>query len=166
MPREQVPILDAGDIFPALEMDTVSGERLRATADLAGKWAVILFYRGDWCRYCRQQLLDFQVSEELFRKLDIQVVAASVDPLDKAQKTVQELGLTFQVGYGLDAKAVSALTGAFYEDSPRHLHATGFLVSPSGKVFNAVYSSRSIGRLTAQDVATIVEIVRNREKQQ
>ena len=28
--------------------------------DLAGRWAVLLFYRGHWCPYCRQQLLDFQ----------------------------------------------------------------------------------------------------------
>jgi peroxiredoxin len=110
-------------------------------------------------------LLDFQVSAELLRKLDIQVVAASVDSLEQAQKTVQALNLSFPIGYGLDAKAVSALTGAFYEDSPRHLHATGFLVSPSGKIFNSVYASRSIGRLTAQDVVSLVEIVRSREKQ-
>jgi peroxiredoxin len=48
MPREQASILDAGDIFPAMELTTVDGKRLRVTADLAGKWAVVLFYRGDW----------------------------------------------------------------------------------------------------------------------
>ena len=100
---------------------------------------------------------------ELFKKLDIQVVAASVDPLEAAAKTVEQLGLTYPVAYGLDANSVSATTGAYYEDTPRHLHATGFLLAPSGKVFTAVYSCRSIGRLTPDDATSMVEIVRSRE---
>ena len=91
-------------------------------------------------------------------------MAASVDPLEKATEMVINLGLTFPIGYGLDAKDISRLLGAYYEENPLYLHATGFLLTPAGKVFDAVYSSRSIGRLTPQDVATLVEIVRSREK--
>jgi peroxiredoxin len=48
MPRAQVPILDAGDLFPALELVTTDGSKLSIPGDLAGKWAVVLFYRGGW----------------------------------------------------------------------------------------------------------------------
>lgn len=111
-------------------------------------------------------MLDYQVHTELYKKLDIQVVAASVDPLEKAQTTVEHLHLTYPVGYGLDAKEISSILGAYYDNAqdPPYIHATGFLLSPSGTVFNAIYSSRSIGRLTAQDATTLVEIVRSRER--
>lgn len=166
MAREKVAILDSGDLFPSLTFTTVDGNSLTIPGDLAGKWSVVLFYRGDWCRYCRQQLMDYQVHSELYKKLDIQVVAASVDSLEKAQSTVAQLQLTYPVGYGLDAKAISTALGAYYDDAqnPPYVHATGFLLTPSGTVFNAAYSSRSIGRLTAQDAATLVEIVRSRER--
>jgi peroxiredoxin len=108
-------------------------------------------------------LLAFQVQAELFKKLDIRVVAASVDPLDKATNTVQALKLTFPVGYGLNAMKVSKQIGAYYEPKDLYLHATGFLLNPDGKVLNAVYSSRSIGRLEPHDVASLVEVIRSKE---
>lgn len=162
MARENVHLLDSGDMFPSLEITTVSGNRLMIPEDLVGKWSVVLFYRGDWCRQDRQQLLDFQLRTDVLKKLEIQVVAASCESLDNAQATVNQLRLTFPVGYGLDAKAISGLVGAFYDETQEtpFLHATGFLLTPTGKVFNAVYSSRSIGRFTAQDAATLVEFIR------
>jgi peroxiredoxin len=113
-------------------------------------------------------LLDYQVQVELFKKLDIMVVAASADPPEKAAETVQQLNLTYPIGCGLDAKAVAARIGAYYDENltPPYLHATGFLLRPSGKVLNAVYSCRAIGRLTPQEVTSLVEIVRSREAQQ
>ncbi|MDR3563322.1 MAG: redoxin domain-containing protein [Negativicutes bacterium] len=48
MPREQAPLLDAGDLFPALKLTTVDRKTLSLPTDLAGKWTVLLFYRGGW----------------------------------------------------------------------------------------------------------------------
>ena len=108
-------------------------------------------------------MLDYQVQTELLKKLDIQVVAASIDSLEKATETVQGLKLKFPVGYGLDAKEVSKLIGAYYESKSLYLHTTGFLLRPDGTVFNAVYSSLAIGRFGPQDVTSLIEIVRTRE---
>ena len=100
---------------------------------------------------------------ELLKKLEIQVVALSVDPLEKAEETVKGLKLTFPVGYGIDAKTFSARTGVFYEAKGLYLHAAGFLLKPGGTVFNSVYSSLALGRFGPDDVASLVEIVRSRE---
>jgi hypothetical protein len=102
---------------------------------------------------------------DVFKRLQIRVAAASAEPMEKAEITVEQLRLSFPVGYGLDAKAISSLVGAYYDDTQArpYLHATGFLLDPAGKVFNAVYSSRSIGRFTAQDAATLVEFIRRQE---
>ncbi len=166
MPRAATAhVLDSGDLFPCLGFETVGGGKMRLPDALIGAWSVILFYRGDWCRQDRQQLLDYQIRTQLFAALDIRVVAASSESLENAASTVKDLRITYPIGYGLDAKEISHLVGAYYDDTaePPYLQATGFLLQPSGKVFNAVYSSRSIGRLTALEVASLVELIRSRE---
>ncbi len=86
-----------------------------------------------------------------FEKKNIRVMAASADPWEKAIQTAEAYKLTFIIGYGLDPAEVSALTGAFYSARENHLHATGFIIGPDRKVEDAVYSSRSVGRLVAKD---------------
>ena len=40
--------LDAGDAFPRMTWHTVDGESLVVPDDFAGRWAVLLIYRGHW----------------------------------------------------------------------------------------------------------------------
>ncbi len=89
------------------------------------------------------------------------MVAASVDSEENAQKTIEECGINFPVGYGLDSKEVSRLTGAFYEEKRQILHGTGYLLRPDGKIMVGVYSSGPIGRLVWQDVLAVVEFVKS-----
>ncbi len=96
-------------------------------------------------------MLDFQKHVKDFSKKNIRLLAASADSWEKALQTVERYRITFQIGYGLDPSEISALTGAFYNARENHLHATGFIIGPDGKVENAVYSTRSVGRLIAQD---------------
>ena len=84
------------------------------------------------------------------------VVAASVDTLEDARNIVETERLIFSVGYGMDARQVSAATGAFFEEEKGYLHATGFLIKPDGLVTNAVYSTGSIGRLRAEDSLRVI----------
>ncbi len=86
-----------------------------------------------------------------FTRKNIQVTAASADSWEKALQTVERYRLTFRIGYGLNPPEISALTGAFYNAKENYLHATGFILGPDGKIESAVYSSRSIGRLVAED---------------
>jgi alkyl hydroperoxide reductase subunit AhpC len=86
-----------------------------------------------------------------FAKRNIQVIAASADSWEKALQTVERYRLTFRIGHSLNPPQISSLTGAFYNAQDNYLHATGFILGPDEKVENAVYSSRSIGRLIAQD---------------
>jgi len=102
-------------------------------------------------------LADFQKNLGKFKEREVLVVAASVDQLVDAQKTVAEHGLGFAVGYGLDAQAIADRYGAFFEGEKKFLHATGFLIKPDGRVCNAVYSTGPIGRLTASDSLRLID---------
>jgi hypothetical protein len=68
--------------------------------------------------------------------------------------------LTFPVGYGADAPAVAALTGAFVNPGPVHLQSAGFVLDPAGNVVVSVYSSGAIGRLVPDDVLGLVRYLR------
>ncbi|MEE9568397.1 MAG: hypothetical protein V3W37_03335 [Candidatus Binatia bacterium] len=40
--------LNDGDSFPEYVVNTVDGKTLKIPQDLAGEYAVLLFYRGGW----------------------------------------------------------------------------------------------------------------------
>jgi peroxiredoxin len=88
--------------------------------------------------------------------LDVRLLAASADSIEETTKTVKDHQLTFPVAYGLDVEEVSSVTGAFYDEEEKFIHATGFLVNREGTIIVASYSTGAIGRLTPQDCLTLI----------
>jgi len=80
-----------------------------------------------------------------------------VDTEENAKKTIEECGIHFPVGFGLDNKRLSELTGAFYEEKRQILHSTGYVLKPDGTIAVGVYSTGPIGRLVWQDVLGLVQ---------
>ena len=155
-----MPVLHNGDSFPSLSLPAVGGGRLSLPADLAGGYGVVLIYRGHWCPYCNAQLGAFGRATETLTALGTKVVALSVDNQAEASALVDRLRLPFPVGYGADAAAIAAVTGAYTSTDSRYLQSTGFVLGPDGRVEIAVYSSGAIGRLVPDDVAGYVRYVR------
>jgi len=154
-----MPVLHNGDSFPSLSLPALGGGRLSLPADLAGGFGVILFYRGHWCPYCKAQLAAFARAAETLSAIGVKVVALSVDNESEATALARRLRLPFAVGYGADATAIAAATGAYTSADSRYLQSTGFVLGPDGRVEVAVYSSGAIGRLVPDDVAGYVRYV-------
>ena len=87
----------------------------------------------------------------------MKIIAASIDDLEGAQKTLAEYKPTFPLGYGLDAKEFAAQTGAFYNAEKGFINATGFIVRPDGTVAGASYSTGPIGRYTSADCIRMLD---------
>lgn len=155
-----MPVLGAGDKFPALSLDLSGGTTLQLPDALAGHYGVVLFYRGSWCPYCNAQLRAFERAHESLAEVDARVVALSVDDEPTTRALVDKLRLRFPVGHSADARAVGEATGAFVNDDPLHLQSTGFVLDPSGAVIVSVYSSGAIGRLVPEDVVGLIRYVR------
>jgi peroxiredoxin len=155
-----MPLLNPGAPFPRLTMSLVGGETLTVPDAFAGEFATVLFYRGSWCPYCNAQLRAFQRSGQALADAGIRVAALSVDDEAATAELVARHGLTFPVGYGADAPAVAALTGAFGNPAPVFLQSTGFVLDPAGNVVVSVYSSGAIGRLVPEDVIGLVRYLR------
>lgn len=122
----------------------------------------MLIYRGAWCPYCQGQLAGFQRAVERLADAGVKVVALSVDDEATTVGTIEKFKLSFPVGHSADADKVAAVTGAYTNAMPHYLQTTGFLLSPDGKVLNAVYSSGPIGRLVAEDVIGMVTYLKSK----
>ena len=151
-----MPLLNPGDPFPRLTLNVPGGQTLTVPDAFAGDFAVVLFYRGAWCPYCNAQLAAFQRARQALADAGIKVAALSVDDEATTAGLAARHGLTFPVGYGADAPAVAALTGAFVNPDPVFLQSTGFVLDPAGNVVVSVYSSGAIGRLVPEDVTGLV----------
>ena len=91
--------------------------------------------------------------------LGASVVAASVDPLDKASEVAAEL--PFPVAYGVTRAQADAI-GAWWEERRSIVQPSEFMLDRSGKVLTSTYSSGPIGRV---DPADVIRNINFREKQ-
>jgi predicted dithiol-disulfide oxidoreductase (DUF899 family) len=62
---------------------------------------MLVIYRGLHCPICKTYLGQLNDMKGDFDKMNVQIVAASTDPEEKANKFASELGLNFEVAYGL-----------------------------------------------------------------
>ena len=102
-------------------------------------------------------MADFQNRYEEFAEREARIFALSVDDHEDARAMVKDQGLIYAVGYGVDAREVSARTGAFYQGEKNFLHASGYLLNRKGKVIVAAYSTGAIGRLVPQDCLDLID---------
>ena len=149
--------LHNGDRFPDLSISTVGGGQLVLPRDVEGCYAVILFYRGAWCPYCKAQLTAFA------RSLGVEIVALSVDDEPVSAALVDRMRLNFPIGFAAKADEISAMTGAYVAEDAAYLQSTGFVLDKHGRILTAVYSSGAIGRLVPEDVAGFVRYIESHD---
>ena len=102
-------------------------------------------------------MADFQANIGEFEARNVAVYAFSVDSKEDAQESIDTLGLTFPVGYGIDHLEFATKTGAYYEVRRSIIHATGFILKSDGSVLNAVYANSPIGRYDTQGVLGVID---------
>lgn len=95
----------------------------------------------------------FEQHKNELDELGVKVVAASVDPIDKAKLVADEV--SFPVGYGV-TRAMADQLGSWWEERRSIIQPSEFLVAADGKVRAATYSSGPIGRVHPADVVRLV----------
>jgi peroxiredoxin len=104
-------------------------------------------------------LAGFEKARPELDKVGAKIVAASVDPLDKARETAAEFG--YPLGYGATREDADRI-GAWWEDRRGIIQPSQFVLGADGKVIASTYSSGPIGRIEPGDVLKLIEF---REKQ-
>jgi len=77
--------------------------------------------------------------------------------LEKAKETVEQLGITFPVAYGLKVPQDAESIGAFWEERRGIFHATDFILDQGRKVVYASYSVGPLGHITARDALSVLQ---------
>jgi alkyl hydroperoxide reductase subunit AhpC len=117
-----------------------------------GSWVVLCFYPGDFTFVCPTELTDLAVNYDLFRSLDAEVIAISVDSafVHKAweehelRKMAPEGRVPFLMASDLH-RDVGRAYGALDEKTGVHFRAT-YLVDPDGILQAAEILAPSVGR--------------------
>ena len=96
----------------------------------------------------------FEKARPELEALGIKVVAASIDPLDKAREVAAEV--SYPIGYGV-TRAMADQLGAWWEDRRGIIQPSEFVVDATGTVRASTYSSGPIGRVDPADVVRLVQ---------
>ena len=87
--------------FPEIALQTLSGETVVLGRPPQGMWQMLVIYRGLHCPICKTYLGQLNDMKADFDRMDVQIVAVSTDPEEKARKFAGDAGLDFDVAYGL-----------------------------------------------------------------
>jgi peroxiredoxin len=98
-------------------------------------------------------LAGFEKERQALAAVGASVVAASVDPLDKAKEVAATL--SFPVAYGVTREQAEAI-GAWWEERRAIIQPSEFVLDAAGQVVSATYSSGPIGRVDAADVVKLI----------
>src|SRR5260370_33166999 len=92
--------------------------------------------------------------------LGAKVIAASVDPIDKAREVAAEV--SFPIGYGVTRDIASTL-GAWWEDRRSIIQPSEFIVGMDDKIIVSSDSDRPLGRIEGGDVGKLIRVYESRK---
>jgi peroxiredoxin len=105
-------------------------------------------------------LVGFEKIKPELDALGAKIVAASVDPIDKAREVAAEV--SFPVGYGVTRDAAELL-GSFWEERRSIIQPSEFIVGADGKVVVSSYSDGPLGRIDGADVVKLIRFYESRK---
>ncbi len=91
-PRTGPALLDTGRKLPALSFVGPDGKEYR-TDRSAGKYRLLLFYRGNWCPFCVAQVRELAMQYRELEELGVELLFISPQPHDKTRKLADSLGI-------------------------------------------------------------------------
>lgn len=83
----------------------------------------------------------------------VKVVAASVDPIEKAREVAA--GFSHPLGYGVTREMADKL-GSWWEDRRQIVQPSEFIIGADGKIMLSSYSSGPLGRIDPMEVVRLV----------
>ena len=104
-------------------------------------------------------MVGFSEQKAEFDKLGASVIAASVDPIDKAREVADEVA--FPVGYGVTRDIADAL-GSWWEDRRQIIQPSEFVLGADNKVVISSYADGPLGRVDAADVVRLINFYESR----
>jgi len=147
----------AGDLMPEFTLPTVDGGEAKI-GGVSDRCRLIVVYRGLHCPMCIDYFKSLEARKTEFDEIEIDIVAMSGDPKDRATEFASRAGVTFPVAYDMSLDQMRSL--GLYISAPKMRPETDrpfaepgtFLVNRAGQVqsvdiSNAPWSRPEIGAL-------------------
>ncbi|MDA1193360.1 MAG: peroxiredoxin family protein [Candidatus Poribacteria bacterium] len=130
-PDAMAPVVgnEVGNMAPDFMLASVGGANV-SLDDYDGETLVLVFYRGNWCPFCHNQLATLQEEMAKFDAAGAKIVAISPDELEFATATAEAEGLTFPVLSDTTRETVKSY-GVFHDAINGSLPAT-FVIDRTG----------------------------------
>lgn len=147
--RLESGIAKVGQLAPGFTLDAVVNGEFKKVglADYRGKWVILFFYPNDFTFVCPTEIRGFNAALDTFRKLNAEVLGASVDSKYSHLAWIQR-GDLGDLKYPLLAdfkKEVAARYGILDEKEGEALRGL-FIIDPTGVLQYTLVHNLSVGR--------------------
>lgn len=114
---EQVRPVLLGTKLPDVALTTLAGKATTLKEQVAGKPAILVFYRGGWCPYCNLQLSDLRLIKKQAEALGYSIIAISPDRSAELKRTMGKQKLDYTLLSDNKAAALKAFGIGFQVDA-------------------------------------------------
>jgi len=162
--------LHAGSQFPELFSTLLTGDKVRlGTPKNEADWQLVIVYRGRHCPLCTRYLNQLEHYRNDLLAIGVDVVAVSGDNKAQLQSHLEQLEVSFPLGYGLTLEQMETL-GLFISD-PRSAQETDhpfaepglFVVNAFGEIQVIDVSNNPFVRPELQALVNGLSWIRNPE---
>ena len=137
MPQTLMPDTPA----PALSLPLVRGGTWTLAEQAPQNFTMVVFYRGNHCPVCKSYITTLNGLVDTAAEAGVSVVAASMDPQERAKKSIDEWGLDkLDVAYGVtreDARAWGLYLSTSIKEAENDMFTEPglFWVRPDGRLY-------------------------------
>jgi len=108
--------LNMGEMAPSIFAKDQNGKTIDSKAILKNKKILLVFYRGNWCPYCRKHLASLQENLNALHKKNVFVMVVTPEKPSKNLETQDKLKTEFSVIHDADNAIMTAYKVAYKVD--------------------------------------------------
>lgn len=129
------------------------GSKVSVKSMHTGNGAIIVFYRGSWCKSCRTQLSELSDAVDEFKARGFKIHAISTDSPEKSKELLGRLSLKFQL-YS-DVGGFASQAWGVYSREHDLARPAVFIVTPGGAIAYRFLSDTPSDRPKVSDLLDI-----------
>ncbi|MCB0472561.1 MAG: AhpC/TSA family protein [Flavobacteriaceae bacterium] len=133
--------LNVGETAPLIQGTDQNGKQINSESVLKDHKILLIFYRGNWCPYCRKHLKDLQDNLEALRAKGYFVLVVSPEKVEKTEETAKMFNVGFSILHDSDNRIMNDYKVAFEvnkENVPAYFNATRKVIAEYNEAYNNV----------------------------
>ena len=99
--------LDIGEKAPSIIGVDQFDQAINSAEFLKDQKVLLVFYRGNWCPYCKKHLASLQENLETLTKKGLFVIVVTPEKVERTKETTTNLNATFSIIHDVDNKIMN-----------------------------------------------------------